>query len=1063
MSKVDHDRGALISPSLYDVEIEIEDIIPVERVQFYKSIISIMERSLAETEEEKKCIHEAVKKIPRKPNYGKLRFDTIRNFYTVISNLLLAIERRKPRNFYCNTELYKKIEADLCELIRILVKTKSGMKRVCESEFLSPSALIIAACHDFLQMMKLTIDQIGFTSHQKLKYHDHEGNTLLHLAMKNQSTAVIGYILSGKDGLLALEENNNNGETPLHLIPDEDHFINIIKFLLRNKEGRTLIRDGCIIPRETPFSIETAHNKEDKEIIHGRTPLLIAAERGFAKAVKFLFSTKEGKESVYRMASNGQMPLAAAVRKNNFDVIKVLLENLRPQDMYGVPFFKRIPFDYVCFFAYTKGSNEIYKISLLRVAVSNGAADVVRLLLTHETIKNMIIDCGHEQYRDLSWSDSLWVPNHFLNVLKYECFEYYLPKFYREEDSDNISYWRLRLENIRVLETIFGIAVKRGFIDIGVQLWMHISKESQKQLQDDINKALIYYAKHPDGDVLEYKEEARQYEKHFKLILKRAAECLALSADPFALLLDSPRQSSIGGETPPVKTLWTVLESKASPTQKEKQIDSFVSSGTDLLVQDEKKQLPIDVALQQFTRNQLEAGVVLKLQEATQRQTTKEEDAFMEIMWQSSDAKAYASHFQQPRVAAPVSSSIIPKQMSLEQKKYQINVFLELVKQLLSKKFIMSVAIGEEWLAKIMSTSTTVMRTALKSGASALLPGIGGPLAEGAFCLAEKFNNRRQVTLNRRYALGITNIEELATLIKLLQAQLLYRFQDFLLSKMLWISYDMMKTFVECLLERMFQYVEQMPCFHLIDEAVRKWNEIFHDAKPKNNAQIVRAILGRKLIDLNSITKREIDQLISGPEVAFLPEVAMQMVANLLVGISSCRSNLLESSHRTNALLSYPGPDGRFRYVRTSQICNAPAVTLKAESGMVEYEGCYQEGAWTPGDYGVVCISQEEAQLRGLGKRAATDWIGSPLIERPGLTEVMRLQQQLLAAEQTAATRLDQLVAEQAAHAVTKRLAAEARIGVPAPATQRRLSCPNIFSETQGRRKHNSFAAQNIL
>jgi hypothetical protein len=494
------------------------------------------------------------------------------------------------------------------------------------------------------------------------------------------------------------------------------------------------------------------------------------------------------------------------------------------------------------------------------------------------------------------------------------------------------------------------------------------------------------------------------------------------------------------------QAIWTVLESEAKPAQKAGQIALLVEApGVSLLVENAKGQLLVEVALQQAAKGEMSAAVVQTLEAATEQQLNEVVFQAVEEYAQSTaknvaDEKVATPRDHKQSVAAdndqPVTPqqlanlvrehrqaqqvlkqefdaaastitaattpptarpSLPPRQMSAQQRNLQRKLFLKMAHELISEKFIKSVAIGKGWVEEVLQKKTTATKTAVTAAAgvalSVLLPGVGGLMVSAASAGAEWEYRRRQAKLNSKHTLGITSLKELAMVTTYLEQALLYRYQDFLLQQGLQVfSPDTMKTFVNCLLKRMFLYVEEI-----------------------DTPEEIRALLGEKLVNLN--TQKKTTQA-AVPDAKLTESVAAQITENLVAGTSLVELGLLDRfSSGADAVMSCLTLDGSTRELHVSDICHSPAVALAEEAektGLLEYEGRHKQGSgWKAGDCGVICISREEAELRGWDD--ATFWEGSLLIPK-AQSDVVRLQAQVKELEQ-------QLVAER-----TKTVAVETRV-----------------------------------
>jgi hypothetical protein len=501
------------------------------------------------------------------------------------------------------------------------------------------------------------------------------------------------------------------------------------------------------------------------------------------------------------------------------------------------------------------------------------------------------------------------------------------------------------------------------------------------------------------------------------------------------------------------QAVWAVLDAKTTPTQKSEQLALLAEApNISLLVENEQHQLPIDVALQQAAEGRIDSATVAKLQEATQQQLEKANEAVFDaiekyaesalereekkssasISRSSSDAvddekpitpqqlAGFVKDYRQnkaelkksflasssstsvttsstPPAISTISLSRMPaRKMSAQQRKQLKDLFKRLVHQVISERFIKAVGIGQGWVEEVFSNKTSVGKTvATGLGGAALsiiLPGLGGIIASGASAGTEKAYRERQKVLCRRYTLGITSIEQLGLISNSLGRHLLYRYQDFLLQQNLLLSPEVMKAFVDCLITRMFAYLQSI-----------------------DNPDEIRALLGEKLVDLNKPHKVKQS---AGSHTKLTPAIAEQIAENLAAGTSRLDLGLLDklTTRGTDALLCCDTLDKGKRELRVSKICNSPAVALTAtaeqesQQGGVSpldlvYEGRYSQNlpntTWVPGDCGVVCISRDEAELRHWN--ATEKWDGNLEIPQPQ-PEVIRLRAKVKELEQQVAT-----------------------------------------------------------
>lgn len=501
------------------------------------------------------------------------------------------------------------------------------------------------------------------------------------------------------------------------------------------------------------------------------------------------------------------------------------------------------------------------------------------------------------------------------------------------------------------------------------------------------------------------------------------------------------------------QAVWAVLDAKTTPMQKSEQLALLAEApGVSLLVENEQHQLPIDVALQQAAEGRIDSATVVKLQEATQQQLEKADEVVFDaiekyaesaldreekkssapVSRNSSDAvddekpitpqqlAGFVKEYRQnkaelkkgflasssstsvttsstPPAISAISLSRMPaRKMSAQQRKQLKDLFKRLVHQVISERFIKAVGIGQGWVEEVLSKKTTVGKTIATGvgGAilSVVLPGLGGIIASGASAGTEKAYRERQKVLCRRYTLGITSIEQLGLISNSLGRHLLYRYQDFLLQQNFLISPEVMKTFVDCLITRMFAYLQSI-----------------------DNPDEIRALLGEKLVDLNKPHKVKQS---AGSHTKLTPAIAEQIAENLAAGTSLLDLGLLDklTTRGTDALLCCDTLDKGKRELRVSKICNSPAVALTAtaeqesQQGGVSpldlvYEGRYSQNlpntTWVPGDCGVVCISRDEAELRHWN--ATEKWDGNLEIPQPQ-PEVIRLRAKVKELEQQVAT-----------------------------------------------------------
>lgn len=322
-----------------------------------------------------------------------------------------------------------------------------------------------------------------------------------------------------------------------------------------------------------------------------------------------------------------------------------------------------------------------------------------------------------------------------------------------------------------------------------------------------------------------------------------------------------------------------------------------------------------------------------------------------------------------------------------------------MVHQLVSKKFITSVGIGQGWVEEVSTKKAAVAKAGATfiagTAMNVFLPGVGGVVASGGKALIEKGYSERQKTLSRKHTFGITSLKQLAMVTNHIEQCLLHRYQDFLLQQNLLLSKKAMKTFINCLIERMCLYVEK------IDEP-----------------EEIIPLLSEKLVNLNKWKK-------TGPVAAqntpFTDAMAAQVAENLVAGTSLLHLGLIDSvkdkvRSSTDALITCLATDGSEKELHVHDICHSPAVTLTAEAEKASlqpnaitsdlaYEGRHLPGSqWSAGNYGVVCISRKEAEIENL--HMTTQWDGSLPISNTQ-SDVVRLQarvnelEQQLAAERT--------------------------------------------------------------
>eukprot|EP00466_Bigelowiella_natans_P009599 jgi/Bigna1/143987/aug1.83_g18695 len=136
----------------------------------------------------------------------------------------------------------------------------------------------------------------------------------LHAAAKNGNLALLRSLLEKK---LNIEEKDDQGWTPLHHAASNGN-VDIVQFLVEEMNANVLAEDNC---QKTPSDVAFGNAKN--YLLHGETPLHIAAEHGRVDEMRRLIKTKADLEV---KEHRGWTALHCAARESHMDAVRCLVE-----------------------------------------------------------------------------------------------------------------------------------------------------------------------------------------------------------------------------------------------------------------------------------------------------------------------------------------------------------------------------------------------------------------------------------------------------------------------------------------------------------------------------------------------------------------------------------------------------------------------------------------------------------------------------------------------------------------------------------------------------------------
>jgi ankyrin repeat protein len=917
------------------------------------------------------------------------------------------------------TPLHAAVSRRRSEIINILLTTSEGHAWANQADKSGQTPLHVATLGRFPTGVNalLTIPE----GRASIAHSDKMGDTPLHLATVH-CPDVVGSLLATPEGCAVASQTNNAGSTPLHLAESHAN-LTAINALLAIPEGRA--------------SINKANNR-------GGTPLASAASDKHRPQIlnaflNALFTTPDGHLLIDQADSNGRTPLVVAALHKQFDMGIELLKhdaNFQKAEKWLLAKCDQKDLSKRDVEYYAQGLTSLRFIyehyQKERAITSPPKAEIKQKIENNASVASHSNTSSHTLSSSSTFSDSPKPsPQNVLPETK-------------ESKHASIQTTELSQPTAQIQQ------IQTEFAEGNTEtLLSHLSNLNNTLSSSSISSSSTS-SQNISAESKESKQSSTQSVEVSQLTTAiQTGDSTALKK----VLTDAPleQQPKPIQEYVQSQAIWTVLGSEAKPAHKSEQITLLAEApNVSLLVENEQHQRPIDVALEQLAEGRINVAAVQKLQAATEQQLVQENEiifrALEEYAQRSmptglSDEKASARMNQNrsaadddkpitpqqladfikanrqkaealqqefsvsstpatpPAVHATTRPSLPPRQMSHHQQQKQRKLFKGLVHQLISERFIKGVGIGQGWVVEVSENKTTAAKMGFTfvagTIANAFAPGLGGAAVSLAAAGVEKGYRERQKTLNRRHTLGLSSLKQMAMVTDYVERYLLHRYQDFLLQQDLLLSPEAMKTFINCLLDRMFTYLEKI-----------------------ENTEEIRTLLGEKLINLN--TPHKATQTVA-PNAKLIPTAAAQIAENLAAGTSLLSLGLLgkASSRGTDALISCDTLDKDTRELHVSDICRSPVVTLTAtaeDTGLIAYEGRHtSDTEWGAGSCGVVCVSRDEAELRNL--KTATPWQGSLLIPK-AQSQVAMLQakvkelEEQLAAEKARADAAESRVAE---------------------------------------------------
>lgn len=320
-----------------------------------------------------------------------------------------------------------------------------------------------------LFVLQLVTDNASSSNNSKSHFFnqtDFSGQTLLHIAARNDWTAIIDFYLSNADmhdtGLASKSDIRKN--TPLHTAV-EGHSTKFVKALISHKEK-------IFDTKSSTFSeIINSVNYE------GLTPFLEAVERGYLDLVEFLSSM--GEVNLNARNDQNQNALQISVKNHLNKVFKFLISNVKLVTSSNTE-------DDQLLRAINFSNKDVNGQNLLHLATYEGNLEIVKEIIQLKTVfkPSLLNEKDNENHTSLHFaaysgnSEIVDILLHFLDALEVDA---------KGIEEETPLHWAAENGFIDIVKLL----CEKGHADVGV---VDINGKTPKQRAED----------HEHDDVVEY-------------------------------------------------------------------------------------------------------------------------------------------------------------------------------------------------------------------------------------------------------------------------------------------------------------------------------------------------------------------------------------------------------------------------------------------------------------------------------------------------------------------------------------------------------------------------------